>query len=48
MYYFQDSLTGATLKYYMGLDNTYIRSVNDLGDTFMREYKYNVDMASEQ
>lgn len=32
IHYFQDSLTGAALKWYMGLDNTHIRTFNDLGE----------------
>lgn len=36
IHYFQDSLTGAALKWYMGLDNTQIRTFNDLGETFVR------------
>lgn len=43
--YFQDSLIGAALKWYIGLNNTQIRMFNDLGETFVRQYKYNADMA---
>lgn len=31
IHYFQDSLTSAALKWYMGLDNIQIRTFNDLG-----------------
>jgi hypothetical protein len=34
IHYFQDSLTGAALKWYMGLDSTSIRTFNDLGEAF--------------
>lgn len=44
IHYFQDNLIGATLKWYMGLDNTHISSFNDLLDEFMRQYKYSLDM----
>lgn len=45
---FQDSLAGAALKWYMGLDITQIRTFNDLGEAFVRQYKYNVDMPPER
>ena len=48
IHYFQDSLTGAALKWYMGLDSTQIRKFNDLGEAFVRQYKYNVDMAPDR
>ncbi|KAI5439007.1 hypothetical protein KIW84_024661 [Lathyrus oleraceus] len=41
-------LTGAALRWYMGLDSASIRMFNDLGETFMKQYKYNVDMASDR
>ncbi|XP_050897818.1 uncharacterized protein LOC127104690 [Lathyrus oleraceus] len=44
IHYIQDSLTGAALKWYMGLDSAKIRTFNDLGEAFVRQYKYNVDM----
>ncbi|XP_050897015.1 uncharacterized protein LOC127103815 [Lathyrus oleraceus] len=47
IHYFQDSLTGATLKWYMGLDSTHIQTFNDLGEAFIFQYKYNVDMAPD-
>jgi hypothetical protein len=48
IHYFQDSLTGAALKWYMGLDSTRIRTFNDLGEAFIRQYKYNLDMAPDR
>lgn len=45
VHYFQDSLTGASLKWYVGLNSTQIRMFNDLGEAFVRQYKSNVDMA---
>ena len=48
IHYFQDSLTGASLKWYMGLDSTRITSFNDLAEAFVRQYKYNVDMAPDR
>lgn len=48
IHYFQDSLIGVALKWYMGLDSTQIRMFNDLGEDFVRQYKYNVDMALDR
>ena len=48
IHYFQDNLTGAALKWYMGLDSTQIRTFNDLGEAFVCQYKYNVDMAPDR
>ena len=31
----------------MGLDSANIRNFNDLGEVFVRQYKYNVDMAPD-
>ncbi|XP_050916833.1 uncharacterized protein LOC127132013 [Lathyrus oleraceus] len=46
--YFQDSLTSAALKWYMGLDNAKIRTFNELGEAFICQYKYNIDMAPDK
>lgn len=48
IHYFQDSLTGATLKWYMGLDSTQIQTFNDIGEIFVRQYKYNIEMAPDR
>ena len=45
IHFFQDSLAGAVLKWYMSLDNVNIHTFNDLGEAFIRQYKYNLDMA---
>ena len=29
----------------MGLDSASVRTFNDLGEAFVRQYKYNIDMA---
>ncbi|XP_058741175.1 uncharacterized protein LOC131613532 [Vicia villosa] len=47
IHYFQDSLSGAALKWYMGLDSTHICTFHDLGEAFIRKYKYNIDMAPD-
>jgi hypothetical protein len=48
IHYFQDSLTGVALRWYMGLDSASIRTLNDLGEAFVKKYKYNVDMAPDR
>ncbi|XP_058741904.1 uncharacterized protein LOC131614320 [Vicia villosa] len=45
MQFFQDSLTGASLEWYMRLERTHIRSWRDLVEAFVKQYQYNVDMA---
>ncbi|XP_050918887.1 uncharacterized protein LOC127136366 [Lathyrus oleraceus] len=42
---FKDSLSGASLDWYMGLERTKIRSWRDLSEAFLKQYKYNLDMA---
>ena len=40
MHFFQDSLSGVALNWYMRLDNTRIRSWKNLVDAFIKQYKY--------
>jgi hypothetical protein len=42
---FQDSLSGASLDWYMQLERTQVQTWKDLADVFMKQYKYNLDMA---
>jgi len=48
IHYFQDSLTGTALKWYMNLDRAEIRTFNDLREAFVQQYKFNVDMAPDR
>jgi hypothetical protein len=48
IHYFQDSLIGAALRWYMGLDSVSISTINDLGEAFVKQYKYNIDMAPDR
>ncbi|RDY11088.1 hypothetical protein CR513_04290, partial [Mucuna pruriens] len=48
MHCFQDSLSGAALRWYVGLDNGHIKTWRDLADAFLRQYKYNEDMAPDR
>lgn len=45
IHYFQDSLFGAPLKWYMGLERSNIQNFLDLGEAFVQHYKHNLDMA---
>ena len=38
---FQDSLSGASLDWYMQLERVHIQTWEDLANTFLRQYKYN-------
>jgi predicted metal-dependent hydrolase len=48
MHFFQDSLSGATLSWYMRLDNTKIRRWKDLVEAFVKQYKYNMEIAPDR
>ncbi|XP_073261997.1 uncharacterized protein [Populus alba] len=48
MHFFQDSLSGASLSWYMRLDNTRIHTWKDLVDAFIKQYKYNMDIAPDR
>ena len=48
MHFFQDSLSGVALNWYMRLDNTRIHSWKDLVDAFIEQYKYTVDIALDR
>ncbi|KAI5438117.1 hypothetical protein KIW84_024021 [Lathyrus oleraceus] len=41
-------LTGVALRWYMWLDSASVRTFNDLGEAFVKQYKYNVDMAPDR
>jgi len=48
MHFFQDSLSGAALSWYMRLDNTKIRRWKDLVEAFVKQYKYNMDITPDR
>jgi len=48
MHFFQDSLSGVTLSWYMRLDNTKIRRWKDLVEAFVKQYKYNMEIAPDR
>lgn len=43
IHYFWDSLTDAALRWYTCLENGSILTFNDLGEDFIKNYKYNMD-----
>ncbi|XP_050896927.1 uncharacterized protein LOC127103738 [Lathyrus oleraceus] len=45
MHFFQDSLSGASLEWYMQLEGNHIRSWRDIVEAFLKHYQYNTDMA---
>jgi len=45
MHFFQESLTGMTLNWYMHLESVKIQTWKDLVNAFIKQYKYNMDMA---
>ncbi|RDX60544.1 hypothetical protein CR513_61304, partial [Mucuna pruriens] len=44
---FLDSLTGATLSWYVSLEQGRIKTRRDLAEAFLKQYKYNEDMAPD-
>ncbi|GAU29064.1 hypothetical protein TSUD_278200 [Trifolium subterraneum] len=48
IHYFQDSLTGAALRWYMDLDKANVSSFNDLASAFIRQYNYNSYLAPDR
>ncbi|KAI5396066.1 hypothetical protein KIW84_062310 [Lathyrus oleraceus] len=48
LYFFQDSLAGASLEWYMRLDRAHIRCWRDLAEAFVKQYQYNADMAPDR
>ena len=48
MYFFQESLAGATITWYTNLEVSWIRSWKDLMAAFIKQYQYNTDMALDR
>ena len=48
MHFYQDNLAGMSLNWYMHLESARVRSWKDLVDAFLKQYKYNIDMASNR
>ncbi|XP_014511921.1 uncharacterized protein LOC106770634 [Vigna radiata var. radiata] len=48
IHFFQESLTGVALSWYMRLETTHICSLKDLVDAFVRQYEYNKDLRPDR
>jgi len=48
IHFFQDSLIGSAFSWYMTLDNIRIKKWSDLADAFLKQYKLNIDIASNR
>ncbi|RDX72969.1 hypothetical protein CR513_47479, partial [Mucuna pruriens] len=48
VHYFQDSLTRATLSWYISLKRGRVKTWRDLAEAFLKQYKYNEDMALDR
>jgi hypothetical protein len=45
IYFFQDSLTRSILCWYMRLDNTKIKKWKELVESFLKQYKFNLEIS---
>ena len=48
IYFFQDSLAGSALSWYMRLESVRIRSWRDLVEAFLKQYKFNLEIAPDR
>jgi hypothetical protein len=48
IYFFQDSLAGSALSWYMRLDSIRIKSWRDLVEAFLKQYKFNMEIAPDR
>jgi hypothetical protein len=48
IYFFQDSLAGSALSWYMRLDNVKIKKWKDLVEAFLKQYKFNLEIAPDR
>jgi len=48
IHFFQDSLSDVALTWYMLLDNTKVKKWKDLVHVFIRQYKFNMDVAFDR
>jgi len=47
IHFFQDSLIGAVINWYTYLEHSCIHCWKDSANTFLKQYKYNIDMAPD-
>ena len=48
MYYFQESLTGPAMRWYLNLNKHEIRTWEDMIDSFLAHYQHNADLAPDK
>jgi hypothetical protein len=48
IYFFQDSLAGSALSWYMRLDNAKVKKRKDLVEPFLKQYKFNLEIAQDR
>jgi hypothetical protein len=48
IHFFQNSLSDATLTWYMWVDNTKVKKMEGFVDAFIRQYKLITDMTSDR
>jgi hypothetical protein len=48
IYFFQDSLISSVLSWYMTLYNTRVNKWSDLAYAFLKQYKFNIDIAPDR
>lgn len=47
IHYFQESLSGASLSWYMKLETSHTQSWSYVDNAFLKQYQYNLDMAPD-
>jgi len=48
IYFFQDSLAESALSWYMSLDNAKVKKWKDLVEAFLKQYKFNLEIAQDK
>ena len=48
MYYFQESLTGPAMRWYLNMNKHEIRTWEDMIDSFLAHYQHNADLAPDK
>jgi len=48
IYFFQDSLTGSALSWYMRLDNARIKKWTNMANAFLKQYKFNLEITLDR
>jgi hypothetical protein len=48
IHFFYDNLTGFALSWFMTSDNTRVNKWRDLTDAFLKQYKFNIEIAPDR